>query len=1086
MNYIPSNPLKDKITTFLSTYLDFEYNQIKLGVWRGNVKFEDVNLKTAAFHNVLNTWKDREEQTISSFLSKKLLLSNNPTPLSYLDLVLSRGSIKKLDVVVPWPSILKLGSSRVRIELEGVTIRLDLKSCIIEALEQKDNGLLKIFKSKMQVLESHQETKNTRYREWKQSQIKSALRQYKKDKTISHEIFEEKSKTVDSVEVNDPESVSDISSSTFVERIVELFVESFASNLSWRIGKLLEVEVKDLQIILVQDDIEIGLLTESIKIYEFDIPPTRPAAAKEMKTQKETTNVDDNSIPTTKSNEIPKSPKKLNLYTDFTTNVESQQSIKKSIDISSCGLFIRTFNELSTPVLDEHFFLPTNVNVIMSLSRDGADVKVCTEIEEAGTKSNDNNAIPREENYEDSTKYEKPKERRGKRDKRKFERLSLQESQVLMRSESTGTEKSDYLTVGSGEEKGIIESSTDTIFANNDLHGKPNFKKNEIMQPHFSTEIVVDTLTMVLSSQTLILLNKFTSNAMKTLIGRPAQRIQKLKLELDQNSPRKNQEVEKHVSITNANTRKWWSYAIINVLRDMRKKRYLKEVMNPSEFDLTHHQRLKRTYISLYSKTRLQTSKAEGSTEKQLLAIEDRLTVEQIILFRSSAENDGENDASSIASISSLLNSTFDLHSPVSSSRLTMDLKPININESRNIPQRRYRKHKSLFDTGNIEKLGHTREKTLKSVEDQVVYKEMQRSSQHPIELFPAIKKTESYQGNDSLQPAFQGKISSLLTISITSFQVFICKKAEMKPTGKASTESNDDMSALTSNTFDFVLEDESESYNDLQNYDFKSERMRIVSIFGLPHEIIFSSNIHQVELSEEDSEERKLRILGIDGLCCQLCGSSSISSGTLRSLDVDDQFIDEQKYLKTVDSLALNPFYAIDETKENFLSIKIVKENKWNHKTGDMRPFHVQNLVAKLCMTLDCSSLPFLFDYWSAEIQLLSESIYTSFPMSEFDRVRQKVWTQISVSDNSLYSKEVHLYCEMQGIEIVVLVDCADIKNPSEPKLINRQMLESIQFDISKMSIQNNGNGKKGSHLIHEYTKSFPTNHFHNMVSKI
>merc|ERR1712154_93879 len=52
--------------------------------------------------------------------------------------------------------------------------------------------------------------------------------------------------------------------------ILDRFVRSFTSNLGWRVGKSLVVEVEDLNVTIVQDDVEIGFYNESLKIFELD------------------------------------------------------------------------------------------------------------------------------------------------------------------------------------------------------------------------------------------------------------------------------------------------------------------------------------------------------------------------------------------------------------------------------------------------------------------------------------------------------------------------------------------------------------------------------------------------------------------------------------------------------------------------------------------------------------------------------------------------------------------------------------------------------------------------------------------------
>ena len=49
------NPSK-KITELLSTYLEFDPEQLKLGIWSGNLSLSNVNLRQEAIRPLLNTF----------------------------------------------------------------------------------------------------------------------------------------------------------------------------------------------------------------------------------------------------------------------------------------------------------------------------------------------------------------------------------------------------------------------------------------------------------------------------------------------------------------------------------------------------------------------------------------------------------------------------------------------------------------------------------------------------------------------------------------------------------------------------------------------------------------------------------------------------------------------------------------------------------------------------------------------------------------------------------------------------------------------------------------------------------------------
>lgn len=116
------NPTR-KITEILSTYLEFDPEQLKLGIWSGHLSLTDVSLREEALYPLLNA----HVKTTSS--------SHSKPPLRFK---LVSGKIGSLELTIPWKRLV-WGQGDVQVNIKGVTIVLALES--IEETEQrrKDN-----------------------------------------------------------------------------------------------------------------------------------------------------------------------------------------------------------------------------------------------------------------------------------------------------------------------------------------------------------------------------------------------------------------------------------------------------------------------------------------------------------------------------------------------------------------------------------------------------------------------------------------------------------------------------------------------------------------------------------------------------------------------------------------------------------------------------------------------------------------------------------------------------------------------------------------------------------------------------------
>eukprot|EP00522_Entomoneis_paludosa_P001168 CAMPEP_0172469526 /NCGR_PEP_ID=MMETSP1065-20121228/63928_1 /TAXON_ID=265537 /ORGANISM="Amphiprora paludosa, Strain CCMP125" /LENGTH=192 /DNA_ID=CAMNT_0013227211 /DNA_START=50 /DNA_END=625 /DNA_ORIENTATION=+ len=109
------NPSK-QVTSLLSEYLEFDEEQLNLGIWSGRLALKDVNLKADAIYPHLNQIFAQAE-TQNDFTKSK-------PPLR---VKLVSGTIGELNLNIPWKSLV-WGQGDVKVELRNVVIVVTLES----------------------------------------------------------------------------------------------------------------------------------------------------------------------------------------------------------------------------------------------------------------------------------------------------------------------------------------------------------------------------------------------------------------------------------------------------------------------------------------------------------------------------------------------------------------------------------------------------------------------------------------------------------------------------------------------------------------------------------------------------------------------------------------------------------------------------------------------------------------------------------------------------------------------------------------------------------------------------------------------
>lgn len=1195
-----------RLTDLLSGYLDFDQKQLHLGLWRGDLEIQNVNLKNEAFDPILNTWKqnskdsdenqqsskqqeekekDNSEPSIASFLTKELLLSSNPSRSSHLDVKLIKGSIQFLRAVVPWKSIL-IGSrdSKVKIELKGVTIRLGLESCVAKALENDEQGLYGVCKSNIrnnenderdviyETFHSREDVEHGYFREWKQNLIRTAEQKLDDGEDVPLSIFDsledddksecmsDRNKDDKKLNVTDDGDAIENASSTFIER----FVRSFASNLGWRVGKCFEATVEDLKIILVHDDVEVGFVNKSLAIYEFDgiredeekkeTEETGSETNDDCSVRNDKSEIDEPEIKRKKTEDLDGDENRAVAIgthgTDPQKNVQDS-IIRKSIKILGSGLFVRKAKSFvydnernyidDPPNLDDHILLPTDVGIIMTLRRDGSETNIKIEKDDA-VKEKDSKNLDEEQSliyHTESVETNEvantsgKKRRRGKRDKRRDINVSI-DSSPFLNTDSFQTDRSDYLTVGSLQ-RDFVGSSFDRVTFDETWDRQPT-SFDDISSPEFSIQVSISTVTFVFPTRSCLLLNEFVTKIDQLKIGRPGNPIPTLYTEdsvetfVDTDSQASLQSQERKEI-----TLQWWSYALFNVLKDLRIKKYHKKYFaqtsgsQKQRFNWLKHKRLKREYVSLFLKVRLQrnsidddfSSKFDFSfgkdNEERLLLLEDKLSVEQILLFRAYSKSIDLKDAFKFIAFDKIPSSL--LHPLESEQRyVTQDVDDSVLDrvqyQSSGIfdisgthqPQNTHRRHKSLFTMENTEpsEAKHRRGMTLaydgvfnnsKSADKEIyevnfgLHSSSSAAPSKPPQqtnFFSSIEEEGVFEEN--FEQAFQGNISSLVTISMKSCHLFLCEKAKLKSSLK-SFDQDDDISILTSNTFEQSPEKQVIINEDINQYKI-TDKTNVFMIHGDLHEVILSSVVHQTRLHWESKSKRNIQVLGVEGFCCRLMGSSFISSGTLRCLSTSYSMRgDNQTEVLSIASLPHYPFYVRDGTIDSFLCCELqTLSNESNPKAsaGNQDSIRIQMLISKIYSISTCEDI-------SRGIQCMhhfgisNQSQHLGFPSTRFDKARVSAFKQKQDLSKRLDKKfEMNVLCEMKGAQLTLEAnDHQKSQLNRRGRQDNNKETESCDICVNVDAITfRQGTFLSKSEQISGFFKSFPDTKFINSVS--
>ena len=598
-----------RLTDFLTTYFEFDSNQLSLGLWSGDLKIQNVNLRKEAFDPLLNDWKDKDANIdLAAFLSKEIFVDKEPSFSSLVNLKLIDGTIGYCRATVPWKNLLLgAGDNVVQIELRDVTIRLRFESCMARELQSKHGGFANFHAN------SKKRVKFGRLRgderRWKQEMIRIAEKYHgeKKDIPTPAEFEKLKNDFFSRQNRTGPEEDTEDVQSTYLQQ----FVRSFASSVGWRVGNGLKASMRNIQIIMVQDGIEVGVHTDTIQIGEYGYEEDESGISTEEGSARSATN----------------SPVRVERKRHGDSliperDLSKDECIRKKLSVSNCGVFVKKVSQDQSsavePVLDEYIVQPSNASVYMCLRKTGITVD---KVEEEKPQVQDEVLDETMNEYSESTIERKS--RRGKREKR----LKLEDDEEDRSIDSEQRTEFEEITIPGGNGNAAVTEGPSTPHSQSSFGGMDVAESSAL----FSTEVRLDRVVVVPTTRSINLLSIFLTRVSQIKQGRPYGDLKDFG-----NAP-----IEKKIFC-----KQLMYYSLLNgVLKDVMRRKALENYFAKIGEDF-HTDPYRRKSIDIYSDVRtsfesLSNEEIDRNSNKEkkkyLRILEDSLPVEQLVLYRALA-----------------------------------------------------------------------------------------------------------------------------------------------------------------------------------------------------------------------------------------------------------------------------------------------------------------------------------------------------------------------------------------------------------------------------------------------------------------
>ena len=247
------NPSK-KVTEILSKFLEFDEEQLELGIWSGDLSLNNVKLRQEAVQPLLN-------KKANKFVP-------NPLKKEPLHMKLVSGTVGHMRIRIPWKKLV-WGQDAVQLEISDIQIVLAFQSRE-ETERQKKAEIAKNKKKKKKKKVVEEESVYVKsYREAKQRRLREAEKRHLQGMPVALYLANihrknsiEKEATKASQESQKHAQKRQSKESSRVDR----WLKNTTSDFFWRFYTGLQGSIKKARIVIVQDGVEVGVIIQSIEV----------------------------------------------------------------------------------------------------------------------------------------------------------------------------------------------------------------------------------------------------------------------------------------------------------------------------------------------------------------------------------------------------------------------------------------------------------------------------------------------------------------------------------------------------------------------------------------------------------------------------------------------------------------------------------------------------------------------------------------------------------------------------------------------------------------------------------------------------
>jgi N-terminal region of Chorein or VPS13 len=320
------NPSK-KVTEILSKFLEFDPEQLQLGIWSGDLVLTNVNLRADALYSKINRMK------------------KSPSGRDPLKLKIVESTISQLRIQIPWKRLL-WGQGDVVIDIKGVNVVLGFESREESDARQAAEESQEKSKEKKDDNNTNETVKcSKKFRQAKQKVLAAAEERLMQGQHLStwlaHIIKKELTADKDCVQVGGEKKAKGF----------DKWLSKASSNLVWRFLSGLRVNIEGFKLVIVQDNIEVGVILTNAHMQSGKIRATQTPLTDEHDDVKS----------------FDRAPKP--------GEVEDGDNIDKSVDAIGVSVFVRRQfmfqNEAMHPqsalLPDDYVVRPIDINCSLSV-----------------------------------------------------------------------------------------------------------------------------------------------------------------------------------------------------------------------------------------------------------------------------------------------------------------------------------------------------------------------------------------------------------------------------------------------------------------------------------------------------------------------------------------------------------------------------------------------------------------------------------------------------------------------------------------------------------------------------------------------